>query len=186
VLNKENFIIIDIDKYRNYFEWYSWKNAWEYQDCSSRVATKIFDYCIKNDLKIIFDWTLTSNIWLKNVEKALNKDRKIWMVLIYQDPVISFSYTIARQIRNERNVSIETFLRIYFNSIKYCFEIKEKYWDKIHFIIWAKNKLGERRQRIFKEADKNRFDKYFKVWYNEIELKQKLEKLQVSLLGLIL
>jgi hypothetical protein len=186
VLDNKNFIVIDIDKYRNYFEWYNWKNAEEYQDCSSRVATRIFDYCIKNDLKVIFDWTLTSDIWKKNIEKALHKDRKIWIVLIYQDPTISFSYTIARQIKNERKVSTEAFLRIYFNSIKYCFEMKERYWDKIHFVVWAKNKDRKRKQHIFTWNDKENFDKYFKIWYNELELKQKLEKLKISLIDYIL
>lgn len=183
VLKYENFMVIDIDKYRDFFEWYNWKNADLYQDSSSRVATKIFDYCIKNDLKVIFDWTLTSEMWIKNIKKSLDKNRKIWVILIYQDPVISYSYTIVRQENNERKVSMDAFLRIYYNSIKYCFQVVEEH-KNIQFIIWSKNKNRKRKQMIF--HNKDRFDKYFNVEYNSENLKEKLEKLnEKSILQLI-
>lgn len=174
ILDTKNFIVIDIDKYREYFIWYTWKNADEYQDCSSRVATKIFDYCIKNNLKVIFDGTLTARIWVKNIEKSKKKNRKIGIVLIYQDPLISYWFTLARQVDNKRNVSIDAFLRIYYNSIQYCFESTSQYTD-IQFIVWSKNK-----QRVWKQfsmSDKTKFDKYFRVDYNADTLRKKLEKL---------
>lgn len=183
VLKYENFMVIDIDKYRSYFEWYNGKNADLYQDSSSRVATKIFDYCIKNNLKVIFDWTLTSEMWIKNIKKSLDKNRKIWVILIYQDPTISYSYTIVRQENNERKVSMDAFLRIYYNSIKYCFQVVEEN-KNIQFIIWSKNKNRKRKQMIF--HNKDRFDKYFNVEYNQEKLKEKLEKLnKKSILQLI-
>ncbi len=175
VLVSESFMVIDIDKYRSYFEWYNWKNADLYQDSSSRVATKIFDYCIKKDLKVIFDGTLTSEMWVKNIKKSLDKNRKIWIILIYQDPIISYLYTILRQENNERKVSIEAFLRIYYNSIKYCFEVSQKY-KNIEFIIWSKDKNRKRQQMVF--TNKDRFDKKFNIEYNSDDLKEKLEKLK--------
>lgn len=171
VLDTENFIVIDIDKYRQYFKWYNGRNADLYQDSCSRVATRIFDYCIKNNLKLIFDGTLTSEIWLKNIKKALEKERKMGIVLIYQDPVISYSYTIARQERNERKVDIDTFLRIYYSSIHYVFEVVEKYTE-IQFVIGSKNKKREWKQFFYRKKDK--FDKHFHVEYNEKALRDKL------------
>jgi len=38
---KDNFIVIDIDKYRNLFKWYNWNNAGEFQNWSVKVADKI-------------------------------------------------------------------------------------------------------------------------------------------------
>jgi len=146
---------------------WSWKTE-------SRVATKIFDYCIKNNLKVIFDGTLTARIWVKNIEKSKKKNRKIGIVLIYQDPLISYWFTLARQVDNKRNVSIDAFLRIYYNSIQYCFESTSQYTD-IQFIVWSKNK-----QRVWKQfsmSDKTKFDKYFRVDYNADTLRKKLEKL---------
>lgn len=174
VLNTEKFLVIDIDKYRSYFSWYNWSNADLYQDSSSRVATRIFDYCIKNNLKVIFDWTLTSEIWVKNIKKSIEKNRKIWIVLIYQDPAISYSYTIIRQDKNERKVCLDVFIKIYYNSIKYCFEVIEKY-KNIQFIVWSKNKNRKWLQLSF--TSKHKFDKYFKVEYNPVTLKEKLLKL---------
>ena len=93
------------------------------------------------------------------------------IVLIYQDPVISYSYTIARQERNERKVDIDTFLRIYYSSIHYVFEIVEKYTE-IQFVIGSKNKKREWKQFFYRKKDK--FDKHFHVEYNEKALRDKL------------
>lgn len=38
---KENFIVIDIDKYRNFFRWYNWDNSSDFQNSSVKVADKI-------------------------------------------------------------------------------------------------------------------------------------------------
>ena len=175
VLDCTNFIVIDIDEYRKYFDWYNWKNAREYQDCSSRVATKIYDYCIKNNLKVIFDGTLTSNMGIKNIQKWHKKWRKMWIVLIYQDPIISYAFTKARQIQNTRNVDIKTFIKIYYNSILYCFDVIRKY-KSIQIVVASKSKNRDWKQNVF--TDKSKFDKYYGVEYNSDVLKESLIDLE--------
>lgn len=108
---------------------------------------------------------------MKNIKKALKKNRKIGVALIYQDPVISYAYTIARQERSERKVDIDTFLRIYYSSIRYVFEIVEKHAE-IQFVIGSKNKNREWNQVFYRKKDK--FDKHFRVEYNQQVLRNKL------------
>lgn len=171
VLDYDSFIVIDIDEYRKLFVGYNWKNASLYQDCSSRVATKIFDYCMKKELKVIFDGTLTSQIWLKNIQKWYRKKRKMWIVLIYQDPHISYAFTKVRQSINIRNVDVDTFLRIYYDSISYCFKVINEY-KNIQMVVASKNKQREWKQNIFYSKDK--FDKFYSVEYNSLQLKEEL------------
>lgn len=173
VLDFKKYIVIDIDKYRKYFKWYNWKNAWDYQDSCSRVATWIFKYCIKNNLKFIFDGTLTSDIGKRNIKEIIKKWRIPHIILIYQDPSFSFIYTKFRQITNERNVDIETFIKIYFNSIKYSFEVKNEF--KCNLIIASKNK--NRKFKASSILSKKEFDKNYKIDYNKDTLLEKLSLL---------
>lgn len=164
VLNYSEYIIIDIDEYRWFFKWYNWLNAKEYQNSCSRVATKIFEYCLKNNLKFIFDWTISSEMWKVNISKVIKFNRIPIIILIYQSPFISYLYTKLREEKNERKVDQENFARIYYNSIKYCFEIKDNF-SEINLIIVSKNK--EREFKLHENIKtKEKFDKTFKIWYN--------------------
>lgn len=174
ILDNHHYIIIDIDKYRSFFKWYNWKNAKNYQDACSRVATSIFEYCLKNNLKFIFDWTLSSEMWITNIKKVIKKWRTPNIVLVYQDPMISYYYTKTRQEKDERQVSIESFLRIYYNSIKYCFEIQKDL--KIEFIVASKERKKREKAKfeIYKFIDKREFDKIYKIEYNIEKLEKRL------------
>lgn len=163
ILNDSNYIIIDIDNYRSYFLWYNWKNAKDYQDSCSRVATWILEYCLKNNLQFIFDGTLSSEMWKNNIKKVLRKNRVPNIILVYQDPMLSYFYTKVRQEKNERSVSQESFIRIYYNSIKYCFEIKKQF--DCNFVVVSKNK-ERKTYRISEIENKEKFDKDYKISYN--------------------
>ena len=170
--NLQNYIIIDIDQYRNFFRGYSHANAWKYQDCCSRVATKIFKFCITNELKVIFDGTLTSDISLQNISHALRKKRSIGIVLMYQDPHLSYLYTKIRMEKNERNVGIDTFIKIYFNSIEFTFQALEK-CPSVHFIIASKEQdsTWNINDNI---RDRDTFDNRYHIHYNESRLRVSL------------
>jgi len=164
ILDDSNYIIIDIDNYRTFFKWYNWKNAKKYQDSCSRVATGILEYCLKNNLQFIFDWTLSSEMWRNNINKVLKRKRVHNIILIYQDPMVSYFYTKIREEKNERSVSQETFVRIYYSSIKYCFEIKKEYGCNL--IIVSKNKW-RKKYRISEIENQEKFDKNYKISYNK-------------------
>ena len=134
VIDYEDYIVIDIDKYRLFFDWYNGSNSSKYQDSCSRVATFICKFCIKNKLNFIFDWTLSGTAWMRTLSKCYKKNRKIVVILLYQAPSISYTATLLRNVDNKRQVSIETFMRIYYNSITCCFRSIQKY-PEIWFIV---------------------------------------------------
>lgn len=120
---KENFIVIDIDKYRNLFIWYNWKNSDEYQKVSVRVADKVLKYCFKNNLNFVFDWTfrnynkITQNFW-----QCKRYGRQSLITLIFQEPRISFYYTFLRKLKKKRNVPIDVFVDWFYDSIDNVFK----------------------------------------------------------------
>lgn len=176
IQDHEDYVVIDIDKYRRYFKWYDGSNSSEYQDACSRVATKVLHHCLKKDLKFILDGTVSSERWLQSVGKAYKKWRKIMLVLIYQAPTVSYSATLIRNVDKQRQVDIESFLRIYYNSVKYSFKALEKY-PEIWFIVASKNKDGSYKH-VKGTIPKDFFDKEYKFEHNRDVLKEKLTSIQ--------
>ena len=103
-------------------------------------------------------------MWRNNINKVLKRKRVPNIILIYQDPMVSYFYTKIREEKNERSVSQETFVRIYYSSIKYCFEIKKEYGCNL--IIVSKNKW-RKKYRISEIENQEKFDKNYKISYNK-------------------
>lgn len=177
------YVIIDIDKYRNLFEWYNWINASEFQENSTKVANKIYKFCMQNDLNLVVDWTFWNmNVIEQNIWQCKKKNRDFGVILIYQDPVFSYFYTKRRELDWKRNVPQDIFIEKYYNSVINSFEILEKYPD-ISFIVAFKTFKDKRWIFDTKSSviNKNKFDKKFNVDYNVENLKNKLEKVDIIL-----
>ena len=182
--DESRYIIIDIDKYRWFFEWYNWKNAldWEnkelgkisYQSAASRVASKIHAHCMNNNLKLILDWTFSSKfLAMENIDKCIKKWRDFSIIYVYQDPAYSFAYTKARELEWKRNVPLEVFIDKYFLSIQTTFEMVEKYKDNLlSFFISYKTKNWF--TSISDIATKEGFIKEFNINDSHLSLEKKL------------
>lgn len=169
---KENFIILDIDKYRNMFKWYNGENSSEYQNCSVKVADKILRFCFKNNLNFIFDGTFKSYGKVEqNLSQCEKFNRKILIILIFQEPRISFYYTFLRKLEKKRNVPVEVFVDGFYNSILNIFQAL-KVFKNINIIIAEKkykdidgHKFKYSLHVNFKEITK--FCRYFRLWYDK-------------------
>ncbi|MDD4151624.1 MAG: zeta toxin family protein [Candidatus Gracilibacteria bacterium] len=160
------FIVIDVDKYRVLFEGYEGYNASIFQNFSTKVANKLYKYCMHNNLNVIVDGTFGNlNIIEQNINQCIKNNREFGVVLIYQDPVISYFYTKLRQLEGKRNVPQNVFIDKFYNSIQNAFEVKQKYKD-MFFIFAYKNAKG-----IFQTnknvVDKKSFDKKVMLNYNQ-------------------
>jgi len=125
---KENFIIINIDKYRKLFIGYNWDNSGEYQLCSVKVADKVLSYCFKNNLNFVFDWTFRNYNKIKqNFWQCKKYNRRSLITLIFQDPRISYYYTFLRKIDKKRNVPIDVFVDWFYSSIENVFKTINKF-----------------------------------------------------------
>lgn len=81
---------------------------------------KMYSFCMRENLRVIVDGTFAAKTaiieW--NIEQCARHGRLFAVVLVYQDPVISYLYTKLREVGNTRNVPFDDFVRKYFASIE--------------------------------------------------------------------
>jgi len=148
---KENFIIIDIDKYRKLFNWYNWENSQDFQKGSVKVADKILKFCFKNNLNFVFDGTFRNyNKVKQNFKQCEKYSRKSLITLIYQEPRISFYYTFLRKLDKKRNVPIDVFVDWFYNSIKNTFKAIDSFKSVDLMIAHKKYNIFNKDESIFK------------------------------------
>lgn len=168
---KKNFIFIDIDLYRWLFKGYDWENSWEYQECSVKVSDKILKFCFKNNLNFVFDWTFRNyNKVKQNFKQCQKYNRQSLIVLLFQEPRISFYYTYLRKIEKKRNVPIDVFVDWFYGSIENIFRIKKDF-KKVDLVITDKkySPLNKDKFTYFTDYKVNtieKFTKKYNVSYN--------------------
>lgn len=163
------FVIIDIDKYRVLFDWYEWHNAPDFQNFSTKVANKIYKYCMLNKLNVIIDWTFWNmNVIEQNIWQCIKLNRDFWVVFIYQDPMISYYFTKLREIEWKRKVTIEIFIEKFLNSINNVFDVKKKYPDM--YFLFAYKKMHWTFETNKKVVNRKIFDRTIKKVYNKENL----------------
>lgn len=174
-----DFFFVDIDSYRNYFHWYKWSNAQEYQNAMSGVVNLVLKYCFQNDIKFILDGTFKSLVHAKrNIENCNRKKRKMEIYFIFQDPYISYYYTYLRELNEERNVPTDKFIECFYNSIKNIFIVKEKN-KLLKLYICEKddnssNLFWKKEYNIYEEInDLTKFCNFYKIGYNWSEFTNK-------------
>lgn len=182
-----DFFFVDIDSYRDYFDWYKWSNAWEYQKAMSAVVNLVLKYCFQNDIKFILDGTFKSLVHAKrNIDNCNRKKRKMEIYFIFQNPYISYYYTYLRELNEERNIELNKFIECFYNSIENIYIIKEKNkWINLYIcekdnnwhIFWKKD------YNIHEEINNlTKFCNFYDIAYNWSEFINKpiLEKGLVS------
>lgn len=131
---------IDADAVKEKLPQYNGKNSDDVQVVANLVATKLFDYCIKNKQHIILDSTFSNHKRaLENVHISINKKRKVSIFFIYQDPLIAWEFTIARGRREGRYVPKDFFIEAFFQAQNNANDIKKIFGDKISLDLMIKN-----------------------------------------------
>lgn len=182
---KEDFIIIDIDKYRCLFKWYNWENSSEFQNSCNRVADKLIKFCFQNNLNFIFDWTFKS-YWKveQNLKQCQKYNRNSLITLIFQDPRISFYYTFLRKLDKKRNVPIQVFIDWFYNSIFNFFKAKKDF-KNLDLMIAHKKYTFLDKDKFYYNIDYNTnnlrdFCNKYKIVYNKGEFTNK-QKVRLDL-----
>ena len=155
--------------YRNFFAGYNGENSREYQHASVRVADKILKFCFKNNLNFVFDGTFRNyNKVKQNFDQCEKYGRNSLIILIFQEPRLSFYYTFLRKLNKKRNVPTEVFVDGFYNSIKNVFQVKkdfpnveimiaEKYYNLFFKEIY-RYKVDYDTENIYDFCDKHRID----------------------------
>jgi dephospho-CoA kinase len=132
--NNSNLLHIDTDKIRDYFKivGYDGQNAHIFQKPASKGFSKLFDYAIKNNLSLILDSNLSNlSKAIENIERLLNKNYKVEIFYIYNEPTVCFEYAIKREVITNRKVPYNIFVKSNIDSYKTVIELKNLFKNKI-------------------------------------------------------
>ena len=175
-LLKENppikLVRIDPDAIRDLLPQYKGGNAYQVQGAAALGVQKLFDYIQDKKLNALIDGTFWDlEIEKKNIDRALNKGRKVGIFYVYQDPLIAWDFTKKREAVEGRNVTKDFFIRSFFLAKANVNKVKQLYKDKVVLNLVIKDYKNKVREV---HLDIDEVDKYLKFGYNEKTLREKL------------
>lgn len=102
----------------------------------------------------------------------MGRNRKVGIIYLYQDPLISWQYTKKREKLEGRFVPKEVFIDAYFSARKNVNQVKQKFGEQIELHLFEKDENND----YEKKANFNiqSLDGYLKELYTVSELEEKL------------
>lgn len=130
---------IDADEIREFCPDYSGANAHIFQDAATKGVHILYDYALAKKLNLILDGTFAYSKAVENVSRSLEKDRKVIIYYLYQDPKIAWEYTQKREALEHRKVSKEIFIAAFVNSRLNINETKRSFGDRVELNLVINN-----------------------------------------------
>lgn len=127
--NNSSILHIDSDDLRKEFPDYNGENSSLFQGATSILVDRMHDLALKQKQSFVFDGTF-SNLEksIQNIERSLKREREIFIVYVYQDPLQAWEFVKIRALKDGRVVPKEAFVEQYFaaranvNKVKKMFE----------------------------------------------------------------
>ncbi len=157
---------IDADEVRKIFKplGYDGQNSDKYKSGCIKGIEMLFDNCVKNKYHTIVDGTFSSmRVAQKNIQAALGIKASIFIVYVYQDPLIAWGFTKIRERKEGRRVRKNMFIDSLFKSISNVNMIKNKYKEKVEIWLVEKDISNTKIKNIKFNIDN--IDNYLKLKY---------------------
>lgn len=106
-----------------------------------------------------------------NVCRSLKKSRYLEIFYVYQDPLIAWKFTKAREKLEGRVVLIKTFIDSFFKSRENVGRIKKKWGEQINVNIVIKD-FENKMEKLYLNIEN--IDNYLKLAYTLESLTEKL------------
>jgi UDP-N-acetylglucosamine kinase len=158
---------IDADEIREIFKpmGYDGKNSDEYKRGCVKGIETLFDYCLKNKYHTVIDGTFASiNVAERNIEAALSVKAVVFIVYVYQDPLVAWGFAKIREKDEGRKIEKELFTNALFKSLSNVNTIKRKYNEKVEVWLVEKDITNTAVKNIRFNIDN--IDNYLKIAYN--------------------
>ena len=120
-----------------------------------------------NDINALLDGTFAYERAMENIERSLKHNRDILIYYLFQDPVIAWKFTKAREAEEGRKVSKEVFINAFVRARENVEQAKANFGDKIELNLIIKDFTKDFEQ-IYPNV--NHLDKYLPKIYTKEEL----------------
>lgn len=119
---------LDPDEIREILPEYNGRNSYVFQRACSLAIDKIHDYLLNYNIDFILDGTFSDyKRASENVTRSLNKNRRIIIFYIYQDPRIAWELTKKRELEEGRFIPKDAFIKHFFGARETVDKIKKKF-----------------------------------------------------------
>ncbi len=166
-----NFVRIDADEIREMMRTigYTGANSQLFQKAAAKAVNILFDHANKSGQNVLLDGTFAYGDWKLNVQRSLDKHRKVEIYYLYQDPLIAWEYVLRRKEKEGgRVVPEDVFVQSYQQSVKNVQSAKDIFGDKIT-LYFAKNDYTKRVESI--KVDVANIEKLLPKTYTSNDLK---------------
>lgn len=165
---------IDADEIRNLFVGmgYDGKNSDIFKRGCIKGVEILFDHCLKNGYNTVLDGTLAFlDVAQRDINAALQRNAKIFIVYVYQDPLIAWGFSKIREKEEGRRIEKDFFVQSLFKSINSVNKLKKEYSENIEVWLVEKDISNDVKNIKF---NINNIDNYLKISYTIKALKDKL------------
>ena len=171
----ESYVILDTDIYRSLFDGYTGSNASDFHQYASRVMDRMYSFCMKNAYNMIVDGTFAN---LQKADENIRQCEKKWLefsvILVIQDPIISYLYTKKREQEKKRNVPTSVFIEKFYRSIQIV-RSTLIWYDQAK--IYIAKKISAGKFSFIRSLSEEDFDKLTTFSYTQEELETHIEVL---------
>lgn len=126
---------IDGDEIRNMLPGYTGSNSYLFQRAISIGVSKLHDYVLDKRKNFILDGTF-SHIQKarENVHRSIKVNRKVIVVYVYQDPIISWKFTQKREAAEGRSIPKNIFIEQFFAAKEAVQAVKNEFSERVD--VW--------------------------------------------------
>jgi predicted ABC-type ATPase len=169
-----NVVRIDADEIRSQIPGYVGGNAHLFQGATSLIVEKVHDLVLSQSQTFILDGTLSNyEKAMSNIDRSLQKQRKIFIFYIYQKPEIAWKFTEAREATEGRNIPKAAFIEQFIAARDTVGRVRNKLGEELVLFFIRKNFENDAVDYIEIPPGKS-VDHYFDRRYTQNELKNLL------------
>lgn len=160
---EEPIVRIDADDIREIIPIYNGRNSDIVQGAASLGVEKLYDYVLKKRIDVIVDGTFAIyNISYRNIKRSIDKNRRVGIFYIYQDPLVAWELTKKREKLDGRMVPKDIFIGSLFAARENVNKIKSIFKEKVRVYLIIKNFSNNTEKSYF---NIDNIDNYLKIEY---------------------
>jgi len=161
---------IDADELRALCPNYIGTNAHLFQKAANRGVHILFDAAIKKQkCNLVLDSTFAYADAMRNIHRSLNRNRRVEIWFIYQEPILAWEFTKAREKVETRKISKDVFVNTYLNAHKNIILAKKEFGDLMQLHLLVKN-TNNTDGILYSNIDTKKLDSFISKAYTKEDL----------------
>lgn len=108
---EDQFVRIDLDSIVSKIKGYSPEKYYDFRAAANPILEQVLDKALKKKMDFALDGTFSHKNGIENIQRALSHGFSVVLFYIYQDPIIAWRVTKARELVTKRGVEKEGFVR---------------------------------------------------------------------------